>query len=439
MNYLILSPTGIGMFMAPHLGLSKDVEKVYFCLLNPSIKDLGKDMNQVKGWEKFEVVFDFGKILNSVPKNNLTIVIDDVGAGELGKWLRDNGYKVVGGSPFTDKVEEERQYATDLMSRVMNVPESISFTSWKDAINYVKSQEDDVRLVFKPNDSFAPKEYTYVSKNVEDLLDTMKEFREGWHWKEDFQIQQFIKGVEVDFSGYFNGKDYLENSMLLYFENKPIMNDDVGPASGGAIAVEFARAVEGVFGDILNKLKPALQKSGYVGQISCNSMVSEEDHKPYFLEFCGRFGYPSFPMDITLIEDNDKTLHDFFQALVNQSNGKGIFPTDKIGVTISVGVPPYPMKEGVEKTRGIAVGWDEKWDEYFYPYFVMYEKNKICLSGMAGDALNITCADKNLDGAIEMLYNDYLPTMELKHAMYRTDLGKDAKRRIKSLRDWKLL
>lgn len=414
------------------------MEKVYFYCLKDN-KQLGKDMNQVPGWEKFEVVFDMGVVLNKIPKENLTIFIDDVGIGELATNLRRQGYKVVGGSPLTDRIEEDRQFATDLMSKVMDVPESVSFQSWDRAIEFVKTNEPEDRLVFKPNDSFAPKEYTYLGKNVKELVDMMKEFRAEWKWKEDFQIQRFIKGTEVDFSGFFNGKDYIENSMMIYFENKPIMNDDVGPASGGAIAVEFARPLKGVFADILNKLKPALIKAGYIGQISCNSIVSDEDKKPYFLEFCGRFGYPSLPLDITLIEDNGKTFHQLCQAMANGESGKGIFPTDKIAVTLSIGVPPYPMGDGVEKTRGIPMVWDRKWDEYFFPYFPMYEKGKICMAGIAGDALNITCVDRVLDGAVSMLYDDYLPTLQLKHKMYRTDLGKDAKKRIKAVQEAKLL
>ncbi|PWU06086.1 MAG: hypothetical protein C5B43_02285 [Verrucomicrobia bacterium] len=61
------------------------------------------------------------------------------------------------------------------------------------------------------------------------------------------------------------------------------------------------------------------------------------------------------------------------------------------------------------------------------------------MAGMAGDALNITCCDQTLDGAVSMLYDTYLPTLEIKHAMYRTDLGKDAKKRIKKLRELKVI
>lgn len=439
MRYLILSPIGLAMFLVPHLGQSKDVEKIYFCALSSEMKELGKDMNKMGDWEKLEVVHDYAQVLNENKPSDLIVVIDDVGIGQTGKMIENMGYKVIGGKPITDRIEEDRQFATDLMKRVMDVPESVSFTSWERAIEFVKTNEPDDRLVFKPNDADVPKEYTYVAKDVADMVEAMQKFKSEWKWKEDFQIQRFIKGTEVDFSGYFNGKEFLTNSMMIYFENKPFMNGDIGPATGGSIAVEFARPVQGVFGDILKKLTPMLAKEGYKGQLAINSIVSDEDHKPYFLEFCGRFGYPSLPFDITILEEQGHTVHQLFMALAN-SEQKTLFGTDKIAATISVFVPPAPTgdKEVVEDTKGEPISWSPKWYRYFYPYYVMYDK-KMVLAGISSWVLQITCADVTLDGAVSMLYDTYVPTLKLQNAMFRTDLGKDAKKRIKAIKEAKLV
>lgn len=428
--------------MVPRLNKTNKVEKIYFCCVDTHYKSIGKGLENLPDWSKLEVVADYHKALNENAKDNLVIVIDDVGAGETGDNLRKQGYKVIGGSSFTDRIEEDRQYATDLMSRVMNVPESTTFDSFQAGLQFVKSHDPEERLVFKPNDAEVPKEYTYVSKDVADMVSAMTDFKEEWKWKESFQIQKFIKGVEVDFSAYFNGKDFIDNSMIIYFENKPFMDDDIGPATGGSIAVEFAYKPQGLFWDILNKLKPALRKANYTGQLSVNSIVSEEDHKPYFLEFCGRFGYPSLPMDVTLVEDNGKSFDDLFTAMVNGDNNSKLFPTNKIGVTISVFVPPAPTAEPhmMEGTKGQPISWDKKWFLYFFPYYVNYEKGKgMVLSGINTWVLNVTCADETLDGAVSMLYDTYMKTLKLKNAMYRSDLGKSAKERIKKLREWKLI
>lgn len=441
MKYLIISTCSLGLFLVPRLNKVKEVEKIYFQNVDTHYKTSGKGLAELDDWSKLEVITEYTKALNESSKEELVIVIDDVGAGQTGEFLRKQGYKVIGGTPFTDRIEEDRQFATDLMGKIMDVPPSTSFKDWSAAIQFVKSHDKEERLVFKPNDSEAGKEYTYVSKDVKDMVSKMEQFRSEWKYKEDFQIQEFIKGVEVDFSGYFNGTDYIENSMLIYFENKAFMDKDVGPATGGSIAVEFAYPPKGIFWDILQKLKPALQKAGYRGQLAINSMVSEKDHKPYFLEFCGRFGYPSLPIDVTLVEDNEKTFHQLLMAIANGEQNKNLFPTNKIAVTVSVFVPPAPTGEAymMEATGGQPISWDSKYDEYFFPYYVMGEKGKMVLCGTNTWVLNVTCADQTLDGAVSMLYDDYLPTLKLKSAMHRSDLGKSAKERIKKLREFKLI
>ena len=158
------------------------------------------------------------------------------------------------------------------------------------------------------------------------------------------------------------------------------------------------------------------------------------------MEFCGRVGYPSLPLDITLIEENDKSIHDLFMTLADGKNDSKLFSTDKIAVTISVFVPPAPLEIDKENVKGQVISWDKKWDRYFFPYYIMYDedKKKMVLSGCTW-ILQITCADKTLDGALEMMYKTYVPTLELKNAEYRTDCGISAKERIKKLKEMGVL
>ncbi len=438
MKYLIISPLALSLFIVPRLNEISEVEKIYFCYPKLDDKSLGKDLNTISDYSKLEMITDYNYALNQSTKEELIIFIDDVSMGETGTQLTKQGYKVIGGRQITDKIEVDRQFATDLMSRIMKVPESASFTSWDRAIEFVKNNEPEDRLVFKPNDADVPKEYTYVSKDIEDMVSAMKQFKEEWKWKEDFQIQRFVKGIEVDFSAYFNGKDFLPDSMMIYFENKPFMNEDIGPATGGSIAVEFAKSIEGEFGDILNKLKPLLAKAGYKGQLAVNCIVSEEDHKPYFLEFCGRVGYPSFPIDILLVEAKGHTLHELFKALANEET-PSLFAKDRMSAIVAVSVPPFPSKSGAEVLKGQPMDWDRKYNDYFFPSFIMAKDRQIVLSGTSGECMYVTCEDRTLDGAVSMLYDTYMPTLKLKNKMYRTDLGVSAKKRIKTLHEWGLI
>src|SRR5258708_2930043 len=271
MKYLIISTCGLGLFLVPRLNKIKEVEKIYFYHKDTHYQSAGKGMENLPEWSKLELITDYNKAISESTKEDLVVVIDDVGAGETGDYLRKLGYRVIGGSKFGDKIEDDRQFATDLMSRVMDIPETEVFTSFDAGIQFLKGQDKTERFVFKPNDADVPKEYTYVSKDVADMLSVIQDFKLEWKWKESFQLQKVVKGIEVDFNAYFNGNEFIDNSMLLYFENKPFMDDDIGPATGGSIAVAFARKPQGIFWDILNKLTPLLKKNGYKGQLAINS------------------------------------------------------------------------------------------------------------------------------------------------------------------------
>lgn len=434
MNYVIYSINGLSFFLVSWLNQVSEVDKIYFVWPNVEEKHYGMGLNELPDYSKLEVIQDINTALNQLSPKDTIVIIDDVGGGQTGKAVRDRGFKTIGGGVIADRLECDRDFATNLMKKVMNVPETFTFSSFQEGYAFLKSQPTESRLVFKPNDEDVPKEYTYVSKDVPDMIENMKEWKADWHWKEDFQLQTFIKGTEVDFNAYFNGKEYLPESMMIYFENKAIMNDDIGPAGGGAIAVQLARPLAGLFGEILEKLKPMFAKDGYRGCIAINSIISEEDHKPYFLEFTPRFGYPSLPLDITLLEDNGKNPHDLFKALVDEQTPK-LFQQNKVAVVVSVGVPPYPSKDS-EKNRGLPMKWDKKWNTYFFPSYIMKGNSKnIVLSGISNECLQVTCIDTTIDGAQAMLYDTYMPTLRLKGAMYRTDAGKDAKKRLKAVKD----
>ncbi len=431
-KYLILSSGGYGFFIVPRL---KDAEKVWFYTPQQKLQTLGDNIQEVKGWERLEKVSDYHSVLEEKP----IIILDDIGMGETGDYLRKQGFKVVGGCAFADKIEDDRVYAMRFAERLMSVPKYTGFKNFDEAVYFLKSKSPEERFVFKPNDAMVPKEYTYVGKDTADLIEAIKSFQLEWNWKEDFILQEYVDGTEVDFSAWFNGEKFLPNSMMIYFENKPFMNDDKGPATGGSIAVEFAKPVEGLFGEILNKSIPYLQKAGYRGQLSINSKV-DSSGKPWFIEFTPRFGYPSLPLDITLLEDNGKSFSDLIQALAD-GTAPTLFPTDKIAVVCGVSVPPYPNEDILGLSQDTKVSWDKKWDEYFFPFYLKYstKQKSLVLTGHTGSFADVTCVDSKLDGALEMLYKDYIPTIRAKNLQFRTDCGVDARKRIEELRKLKIL
>ena len=84
------------MFLVPRLNQEAEIEKIYFNTLDTNMKSVGKGMENVKDWEKLELVADYNTVINKFKPSELVVFIDDVGRGETGKHLRELGYKVIG-------------------------------------------------------------------------------------------------------------------------------------------------------------------------------------------------------------------------------------------------------------------------------------------------------------------------------------------------------
>lgn len=69
------------------------------------------------------------------------IVFDDVlGMGTWAKDLRDQGKAVIGGTPYTDMLEDDREFGQNELKKYgINIIPNQNFTSFKDAITYVKN------------------------------------------------------------------------------------------------------------------------------------------------------------------------------------------------------------------------------------------------------------------------------------------------------------
>ena len=67
------------------------------------------------------------------------IIFDDIGFGGKAEQLRKEGKFVVGGSPYTDKLELDREFGqSELNSVGVDVLQSWYFTSFEEAIDFVR-------------------------------------------------------------------------------------------------------------------------------------------------------------------------------------------------------------------------------------------------------------------------------------------------------------
>ena len=137
-NFLFVSVEALSTDLAWQL--TKAGHKVKFFTKSQNEKDVGDGfVEKVDAWEPLK---DWAEV----------IVFDDIGFGELAEKLRAEGKFVVGGSVYTDKLENDREFGQkELTDAGVNTLQSWNFTSFDEAIEFVKKTPD--RYVVKPSGS----------------------------------------------------------------------------------------------------------------------------------------------------------------------------------------------------------------------------------------------------------------------------------------------
>ena len=405
----------------------------YFYIYKQKAKPVGEGILKNK-------VEDYHEVLQKEKQSELIIVFDQNGLGFTADYLRRLGYKCVNGSSYADRLEFDRDFGTEVLSKIMDVPPTEKFTDWNAAKEFLLKQDKDARFIFKPSGDCKSGK-TYVSKDVEDLLNQMAYYESIWEREEgtpiDFEIQTFITGTEVSFSGYFDGENFIENAYTITFEEKKFMNDNIGSAVGCAgNIIWYLSGKEKFITEILNKLTPILSKEKYIGQIDINSIFSIDDGKPYGLEFCSRWGFDSLYTEISLLGSEK-----FAQFLINFAYKidfeKDFFPINKPAMSVRLSVPPYPLGESAI-TGGQRIAFPEKYMNNIYLEDVKFdeENEKYVTGGVDGVTCNVVSVAGTLEQCKDEIYNKIIPLVKIPDVQYRTDIGNRVESDLKAIKEY---
>lgn len=163
------------------------------------------------------------------------VVFDDVGFGKIAGSLRNKGKLVVGGSEYTDKLEEDRQFGQEEMKNAgMIVLPHWDFTDFDAAISFIKSNPG--RYVFKPSGTISSDSkgilFLGQEEDGKDIIEVLEQNKIHWAKKiTKFQLQKMVVGVEVAAGAFFNGEDFMY-SVNINFEHKRLFPGDIGPYTG---------------------------------------------------------------------------------------------------------------------------------------------------------------------------------------------------------------
>ncbi len=270
-----------------------------------------------------------------------------------GEKLRKEGFKVWGGSKFTDDLENDREFGMEFAASCgLYSPEQKEFSGAEEGIAYLEENED-CAFVFKPN-GISDNSKTYVPVNDEpakankEVRDFIQAFAND-ECTSSYILQKMVKGVEVNVEGYFiKGTCVFAHAN---FENKKSYQAEMGRATGCAFDVDFEISLDSeLYKMTVGKMSGKLEKMNYTGLADANVLIGDFN-QVYFLEFCYRAGYNAavnFHKNIcnkTFLE----TCADMIDGIVDITAKKGF------GVTITMftddfytGLPIY-IPDNIEK------------------------------------------------------------------------------------------
>jgi phosphoribosylamine--glycine ligase len=256
--------------------------------------------------------------------------------GVLQDTLRREGFHVIGGSAFGDRLENDRGYAQRVLADIgMSVCGTHEFDDRAEAISFIS--EHPGRYVLKFNRTYTSMN-NYVGRladgrDVQALLAKLPVSDAS----EAFVLMEFVEGVEMGVGAYFDGEKFLSPACLDW-EHKRFFPGDLGELTGEMGTVVTYDRTATFFSRTLGRMQPLLREQRYCGYINLNTIVNEQGIWP--LEFTCRFGYPGFALLGAL---QQIAWGELFKSMIDRSASS--FPVMKgfcVGVVLTT--PPFPYE-----------------------------------------------------------------------------------------------
>jgi len=349
------------------------------------------------------------------------VLFDDVGFGGDADKLRKAGKLVVGGSGYTDRLEEDREFAQEEMKRtgILTLPHW-DFDNYDEALKFI--EENPGRYVYKPS-GFTPSELKGTlflgkeedGKDIYQIISSNKKFLEGKI--KQFQLQKFASGVEVAVGAFFNGADFIY-PICVNFEHKRLFPGDIGPLTGEMGTLVYWSEPNAIFKSTLEKMREQFKESGYVGYLDINCIANARGIYP--LEFTCRFGYPTISIQM---EGITSEWGEFLYALASRApyelkTKRGF----QVGVVCAV--PPFPNKDksAIKIYRDLSILFKKPNAEGVHLGETKLIEGEWRIAGYTGYALVVTGSGTTVKDARKQAYSR-IDNIMLQGMFYRTDIG----------------
>ncbi len=348
------------------------------------------------------------------------------------------------GSEFAELLEHDREYAHKLMKTLkINGPESKTYDKIQEVYKHLK--EHKVPHVVKP---FGPKvqsEHIIIGQYPDnsDSIGLLERFEGEKIPVEGIEVEEKIEGIEVGYSAWFNGKDWVY-PINVNFQHKPFADGDRGNGLGyltgemGTVMTYLEDRDNKFFKACLDPIKPILKENNYRGQIDIGLIVTKEG-KPYALEYTPRNGTPSQYIEYRL---HKTPITDLVEGVT-----KGTMKQFEVSKDWSIGVvvvtPGYPDNKEVKKksagTPIFKVGKDNAAEIHFYE--AKKKEGKFYTSEGMGYPLVATSTGKDIESCRGSVYDilDKKTGVYIPNSWYRNDIGQRVIKQMPLIKDLGIL
>jgi phosphoribosylamine--glycine ligase len=361
------------------------------------------------------------------------VLFESAVKGDLQDALRRDGFQVIGGSAFGDRLEADREFGQQaLRGAGLHTAASHRFTAYADAQDFVTRHPG--RYVLKFNGADSPRTRNFVGEmddgaDMQALL-SLYQVRAGDE-PVDFVLMAHLQGVEVGVGAYFNGLEFLRTA-CIDFEHKHFFAGELGELTGEMGTIVSYRGSARLFDAVLAPLSDMLADGGYCGYINVNLIVNDEGLWP--LEFTSRFGYPGFAICEALHLEPWEAI---FRRMLRRDS-LHIETRDGFAAGVVLTVPPFPYSQGYQElSKGMPIclrpqlnGHDR---ERLFFAEVAQQNGQLVTSGACGfvgvaTGTGATAREAN-EEALRIARGVVVPNLR-----YRTDIGERVARA-----DWQWL
>ncbi|NNM71520.1 phosphoribosylamine--glycine ligase [Enterovirga aerilata] len=273
------------------------------------------------------------------------------GRGAVQDELRGQGFNVIGGSGFGDRLEKDRAFAQAVLAGIgLRVAGVWEFDAAAPALAFLA--ERPARYVLKFSGEGFGASDNYVGR-LSDGRDVAAMLRARLRGREDparFILMEHLDGVEMGVGAYFDGERFLEPACLDW-EHKRFFPGDMGELTGEMGTVVTYERTGTFFARTLARMAPLLRENRYLGYINLNTIVNERGIWP--LEFTCRFGYPGFAILDPLQET---AWAELFRTMTSRSGARlRTRPGFAVGVVLTTPPFPYTRREIPDAPVGLPV------------------------------------------------------------------------------------